>query len=194
MGDHAFNRDGADAEDRVAFGYESEDGSDEDEDSPGRALRIGYEAARRLEMHHIAMAPRVSDMLDLCSDNDGDRHVSYLGRMEEILEGSMDYPVCIFPPDVPTGMCKMEAIALAMITETKICEQCKEEATGDCEGGLCTECCRLNRCRGNFQCCDGGYGSSSDEVAALMEIPGFMERGGISRKMNNKARELLKTD
>ena len=64
-------------------------------------------------------------------------HVSYLGSMEEILEGSMDYPVCIFAPNVPTCMCKMETIALAMITETQICEQCKEMATGDCEGGLC---------------------------------------------------------
>ena len=57
---------GADAEDRVVSGYDSEDGSDENEDSPGRALRITYEAARRLELHHIAMAPQVSYMLDLC--------------------------------------------------------------------------------------------------------------------------------
>ena len=88
----------------------------------------------------------------------------------------------------------MEAIALAMITEVIICEQCKEEMTGDCEGGLCTECCRSNKIMGNFHCCDGGYGSSSDEVAALMEIPGFMKRDGVSGRMNSKAWELLKTE
>ena len=36
--------------------------------------------------------------------------VSYLGSMGEMLGGSMDYPVCIFALEVPTGMCKMEAI------------------------------------------------------------------------------------
>ena len=52
--------DGADAEDGAAFGYDSENGSDESDNSQGRALRITYEAARRLELHHIAMAPHVS--------------------------------------------------------------------------------------------------------------------------------------
>ena len=106
----------------------------------------------------------------------------------------MDYPVCIFPPDVPTGMCKMEAIALAMITETKICEQCEEEATGDCEGCLCTECCRSNRCKGNFQCCDGGYRSNSDEVAELMVLAIFMVRDGPSGRMSSKAEALLEAE
>ena len=72
-----------------------------------------------------------------------------------------------------------------------LCKQCKKEVAGDCEKGLCEECCRSNRYRQNLQCCEGGYGSSSDEVAALMEIPGFMERDGTSGRMNNKARDLL---
>ena len=43
-----------------------------------------------------------------------------------------------------------------------LCKQCKKEVAGDCEKGLCEECCRSNRYRQHLQCCEGGYGSSSE--------------------------------
>ena len=99
-------------------------------------------------------------------------------------------------------MCKMEAIALPMITATKICEVCEEEATGDCAGDLCVECCEMNRCTGTFQCCERGRKSRAEMLQVghnvVGEEPddekeaGFRVGHGSTRRMCKGAAALLK--
>jgi hypothetical protein len=39
--------------------------------------------------------------------------------------------------------------------EAKVCPLCSEEATDNCKGDLCEECCQSNRGGGPFNCCGG---------------------------------------
>ena len=56
-----------------------------------------------------------------------------------------------------------------VVTEAKVCPLCSEEATDNCKGGLCEECCQSNRGGGPFNCCDDGAGEL--EGAEAEDVP-----------------------